>query len=37
MLTLSEHLLELYLQGASDDAPVYIEDEHPVSGLLEED
>lgn len=37
MITLADYLLEIYTRGISEDEPVYIEDEHPVSGLLEEE
>ena len=36
-MSLAEYLLELYKRGISDEDCVYIEDEHPYSGLLEED
>lgn len=41
MVTLEELLLAIYLQSDCNsvaiDDPIYIEDEHPVSGLLEEE
>jgi len=37
MITLADYLLALYRKEASEDEPVYIEDEHPFSGLIEEE
>lgn len=38
MITLAQYLLAIYLQEhESSDEPVYIEDEHPFSGLIEEE
>lgn len=37
MITLADYLLALYRKDVSEDEPIYIEDEHPYSGLLEEE